>query len=181
MIEFTLNRNRNGKKSRWAKKYPRKRILKRVSEKAAGWYFHNWYDDDYHYFHGDLHKFLLKNVGRPVDKVFSEFLQRCRRGTEKYNLREWFYDMFEEKENIDYRGGFYLSNGIINYKKKTRDLKVLMFHHLLYYHNSILRIFRVKESCIIYVRRLRRHMRSSFLAHSIFQLVYTNQERLQSM
>ena len=65
MIEFTLNRNRNGK-----------RILKRGSEKAAGWYFHNWYDDGYHYFHGDLHKFLLKNVGRPVDKVFSEFLQR---------------------------------------------------------------------------------------------------------
>lgn len=78
MIEFTLNRDRNGKKSRWAKKYPRKRILKRGSEKAAGWYFHNWYDDGYHYFHGDLHKFLLKNVGRPVDKVFSEFLQRCR-------------------------------------------------------------------------------------------------------
>lgn len=118
MIEFTLNRNKNGKKSRWAKKYPRKRILKRGSEKAIGWYFHNWYDDGYHYFHGDLYKFLLKNVGRPVDKVFSEFLQKCRRGTEKYNLRERFYDMFKEKENIDYRGGFYLSNGIINYKKK---------------------------------------------------------------
>lgn len=27
MIEFTLSRARNGKKSRWAKKYPRKRIL----------------------------------------------------------------------------------------------------------------------------------------------------------
>ena len=54
MIEFTLNRNKNGKKSRWAKKksrwakkyprwakkYPRERILKRGSEKAAGWYFH---------------------------------------------------------------------------------------------------------------------------------------------
>lgn len=73
MIEFTLKRNRNGKKSRWSKKYPRKRILKR--------------------------------------------------GTEKYNLREWFYDMFKEKENIDYRGGFYLSNGIINYKKKSKRLK----------------------------------------------------------
>lgn len=36
MIEFTLNRNKNGKKSRWAKKYPRERILKRGSEKAAG-------------------------------------------------------------------------------------------------------------------------------------------------
>lgn len=38
MIEFTLNRNKNGKKSRWAKKYPRKRILKRGSEKAAVWF-----------------------------------------------------------------------------------------------------------------------------------------------
>lgn len=33
MIEFTINRNRSGKKSRWAKKYPRKRILKRGSER----------------------------------------------------------------------------------------------------------------------------------------------------
>lgn len=123
MIEFTLNRTRKGKKSRWAKKYPRKRILKRGSEKAAGWYFHNWYDDSYHCFHGDLHKFLLKNIGRPADKVFSEFLQRCRRGTEKYNLKEQFYNMFEEKENIDYRGGFYLSNGIINYRKKSKRPK----------------------------------------------------------
>lgn len=123
MIEFTLNRNKNGKKSRWAKKYPRERILKRGSEKAAGWYFHNWLDDDYHHFHGDLHKFLLKNVGRPVDKVFSEFLQRCRKGTEKYNLKELFYDMFGEKEDIDYRGGFYLSNGIINYKKRSKRPK----------------------------------------------------------
>lgn len=120
MIEFTLNGNRNGKKSGWAKKYPRKRILKRGSEKAAGWYFHNWYDGGYHYFGRDLNKFLLANAGRPVDKVFSEFLKRCRRGTEKYNLRKWFYDMFEEKENIDYYGGFYLSNGIINYKKRRK-------------------------------------------------------------
>lgn len=123
MIEFTLNRARSGKKSRWAKKYPRKRILKRGSEKAAGWYFHNWYDDGYHYFRGDLHKFLLVNIGRPVDKVFSEFLQRCRKGTEKYNLRKWFYDMFEEKEDIGYTGGFYLSNGIINYKKRRKRPK----------------------------------------------------------
>lgn len=120
MIEFTLNRHKKGKKSRWVKKYPRKRILKRSSEKAAGWYFHNWYDDDYHYFGEDLNKFLLANVGRPVDKVFSEFLKRCRRGTEKFSLRDKFYDMFKEKENIDYYGGFYLSNGIINYKKRRK-------------------------------------------------------------
>ena len=145
MIEFTLNRNRNGKKSRWAKKYPRKRILKRGSEKAAGWYFHNWYDDDYHYFHGDLHKFLLKNVGRPVDEDSTYLMV------------------------------------LLTTRRRARDLKVLMFHHLLYYHNSILRIFRVKKNCIIYVRRLRRHMRSSFLVHSISQMVYMNQEKLQYM
>lgn len=45
MIEFTLSRGGSGKKSRWAKKYPRKRILKRGSEKAAGWYFHKWSGD----------------------------------------------------------------------------------------------------------------------------------------
>lgn len=120
MLEFTLNSSRNGKKSRWAKKYPRKRILKRGSEKAAGWYPHNWYDDSYHYFGGDLHKFLLANIGRPVDKVFSEFLKRCRRGTEKYNLRDKFYVMFKEKSDIDYSGGFYITNGIVNYKKRTK-------------------------------------------------------------
>lgn len=120
MIEFTFNRSRSGKKSRWAKKYPRKRILKRGNEKAAGWYPNNWYDDGYSYFSRDLDKFLLANIGRPVDKVFSEFLKRCRRGTEKFNLRGEFYDMFEEKGNIDYHGGFYLSNGIINYKKRRK-------------------------------------------------------------
>ena len=125
MIEFTLNRSRNGKKSRWSKKYPRKRILKRGNEKSAGWCFNNWYDDSYHYLHGNLHKFLLKNIGRPVDKVFSEFLQRCRKGTERYNLREWFYDMFEDKEVIGYTGGFYLSNGVINYKKRVKRPKSL--------------------------------------------------------
>lgn len=125
MIEFTLNRSRNGKKSRWSKKYPRKRILKRGNEKSAGWCFNNWYDDSYHYLHGDLRKFLLKNIGRPVDKVFSEFLQRCRKGTERYNLREWFYDMFEDKEVIGYTGGFYLSNGVINYKKRVKRPNIL--------------------------------------------------------
>lgn len=183
MIEFTLNRNRNGKKSRWAKRYPRKRILKRGSEKAAGWYFHNWYDDGYHYFHGDLHKFLLKNVGRPVDKVFSEFLQRCRRGTEKYNLREWFYDMFKNKEDIDYTGGFYLSNGIINYKKRSKRPKgpYVPSPYIPVWFNTQNLPSKKKKNCIIYVRRLRRHMRSSFLVHSISQMVYMNQERLQSM
>lgn len=120
MIEFGIKRSGNGKKSRLYKKFPRKRIDKAGEEKVAGWFRFNWDDDKYPYFSGNLHKFLLTNIGRPVDKVFSEFLKRCRRSAEKYNLRTRFYYMFEEKENIDYQGGFYLSNGIINYKKRRK-------------------------------------------------------------
>lgn len=126
MIKFTLNRNRNGKKSRWAKKYPRKRILKGGGEKAAGWYFHNWYDDGYHYFHGDLHKFLLKNVGRPVDKVFSEFLQRCRRGT-------------DEKQLL---GTFYISDGLYESRKATVYVAAKSDYKASYFY---MRIAKIKE------------------------------------
>lgn len=71
-------------------------------------------------------------INIPIDKVFSELLQRCRKGTEIYNLREKFYNMFKNKEDIKYGGGFYLSNGIINFKKgKPRHLlqnRRLKFH-----------------------------------------------------
>lgn len=117
MLEFTLKRSRKGKRSRWSKKYPRKRISHRGDEKCAYWFPHNWRDDKYTYLHGELGKFLKANLFRPVDKVFSEFLQRCRKGTEIYNLRKKFYSMFKNKEDIKYGGGFYLSNGIINFKK----------------------------------------------------------------
>lgn len=119
MIEFGTKRSGNGKKSRIHKKFPRKRIAK-IGEKAAGWCRNNWDDDKYSYFSGNLHKFLLSNVGRPVDKVFPEFLKRCRTSALRYNLKEEFYDMFKKKEDITCWGGFYLTNGIINYKKRTK-------------------------------------------------------------
>lgn len=122
MMKFGVKKSSNGKKSRLYKKFPRKKIAK-VGKKAIYWYGDNWNAGICSYLSGNLHRFLLSNVGRPVDKVFSEFLQRCRKGTEKYNLKERFYDMFEEKENIDYRGGFYLSNGILNHKKRTKRPK----------------------------------------------------------
>ncbi len=123
MIEFGLKRARNGKKSRFLKKFPRKRILNRGDEKTAFWFRSNWIDDNYRYFKGNLDKFLKSNVGRPVDKVFSEFLDRCNKSAKVYNLRKRFYDMFEEKSEIGWSGGFYITNGILNYKKRTKKLK----------------------------------------------------------
>lgn len=123
MIEFELKRATNDKKSRWSKKFPRKRILHRGDEKAAHWFRNNWIEDNYRYFKGNLDKFLKSNVGRPVDKVFSEFLDRCNKSAKVYNLRKRFYDMFEKKSEIDWSGGFYITNGILNYKKRTKKPK----------------------------------------------------------
>ena len=131
MMEFGLTRARKGKKSRWGKKFPRKRILKRGDEKTTNWFRTNWIEDNYRYFKGDLHKFLVANVGRPVDKVFSEFLKRCNKTARVYNLRKWFYNMFEEKSEIGWSGGFYITNGIVNYKKRTKKPKHSSYHSLL--------------------------------------------------
>lgn len=34
-------------------------------------------------------------------------------------MKKIFYDHIEEKENITWYGGFYVTNGILNYKKRT--------------------------------------------------------------
>lgn len=138
MIEFELGRARNGKRSRWAKKFPRKRILHRGDEKSAYWFKNNWIDDNYRYFKGDLDKFLMSNVGRPVDKVFSEFLSRCDKSVKVYNLRDWFYNMFEEKSEIGWSGGFYITNGILNYKKRTKKPKLRSYVSIGDYNRQIM-------------------------------------------
>ena len=126
MIEFELKRSHNGKKSRWAKKYPRKRIERigggRKAIKVVNWYNKNWIDDNFSYFpQVKVIKFMKANIGRPVDKVFSEFLERCDKSTKSYNLRREFYAHIEKKEDINPSlGGFYITNGILNYKEKIR-------------------------------------------------------------
>lgn len=138
MIEFGLKRVRNGKKSRFFKKFPRKRILHRGDEKAAFWFRSNWIEDNYRYFNGNLNKFLMSNVGRPVDKVFSEFLDRCNKSANVYNLRKWFYNMFEEKSEIGWSGGFYITNGILNYKKRTKKPKSKPYISIVDYNRQLM-------------------------------------------
>ena len=138
MIEFGLKRARNGKKSRCLRKFPRKRILHRGDEKVAFWFRSNWIEDNYRYFNGNLDKFLMSNVGRPVDKVFSEFLDRCNKSANVYNLRKWFYGMFEEKSEIGWLGGFYITNGILNYKKRTNKPKSKSYISIGAYNRQIM-------------------------------------------
>ena len=170
MIEFGLKRVRNGKKSRFLKKFPRKRILHRGDEKAAFWFRSNWKEDNYRYFNGNLDKFLMSNVGRPVDKVFSEFLDRCNKSANVYNLRKWFYDMFEEKSEIGWLGGFYITSGILNYKKRTKKPKSKPYISIGDYNRQLMPdIVTLCKKC-----------ESSHLKQSVgeFKLTYNIQKRV---
>lgn len=125
MITFGLKRHFKGKKSRWYHKYPRAKINNRggdkIAHKEAYWFRSNWLDDNFSFISWkDIDKFLMSNVGRPINKVFSEFVKRCDSTT--YNLKKEFYSHISRKEDITPRlGGFYITNGILNYKKKVNN------------------------------------------------------------
>lgn len=68
---------------------------------------------------GNMRRFLLSNVGRPVDKVFSKYLERCEPSV--YDAKKRFFSYIEEKKDVFYRGGFYVTNGILNYSRKHKS------------------------------------------------------------
>lgn len=119
MIEF----KEKGRGGKWHHRTPRSRINRlggdRVAYKEANWFKGNWEDDSGKWAFHAITRFLKVNIGRPVDKVFSEFLKRCDKSTKSYNLKKIFYDQIEEKDKIGWSGGFYVTNGILNYKKRA--------------------------------------------------------------
>lgn len=122
-LEFKRKKSHSTK---WSNKYPRARINNKGGDRkatiAAGWHKNNWNDDATYNISGKLmERFLKSNVGRPVDKVFSEFLEKCDSKLRKsYPLKKEFYSYIEKKEDIKWYGGFYVTNGILNYKKGTK-------------------------------------------------------------
>ena len=172
MIEFGLKkRATNGKKSRFLKKFPRKKILHRRDEKAAFWFRNNWIDDNYIFLKGNLDRFLKSNVGRPVDKVFSEFLDRCNKSASVYNLRKWFYDMFKEKSEISWSGGFYITNGILNYKKRTKKPKLKPYISIGDYNRQLMPdIAALCKQCEI--SHLKQPIGVFELIHNVLKSVY---------
>jgi hypothetical protein len=119
MIEF----KERGRGTKWHRRTPRARINRlggdRVAYKEANWFKNSWDDNRAKWAFNGIERFLKVNIGRPVNKVYSEFLERCDKSTRLYNLRRIFYRYIEEKEDIGWQGGFYVTNGILNYKKRT--------------------------------------------------------------
>lgn len=65
-----------------------------------------------------LDRFLRANIGKPINKVFSEYLKRCESSVTK--PKEFFFRYIQKKEDIGRFGGFYITNGILNYKKRVK-------------------------------------------------------------
>lgn len=123
MLIFNLKRS-STKSKRTHKKFPRHKFkdINTISRNLKEWGYckHNWNDDDYTFLNGNIKKFLIHNLGRPINKVFSKFLTRCNK-LGKFNPKEEFYSWIQKKENINkWLGGFYLTNGILNYKKPIK-------------------------------------------------------------
>lgn len=119
MIEF----KEKGRGTKWHHRTPRAGINRpggdRVAYKEANRFKNNWEDDRAKWAFNGIERFLKVNIGRPVNKVFSEFLERCDKPAKSYNLKKIFYDHIKEKEDITWYGGFYVTNGIPDYKKRT--------------------------------------------------------------
>ena len=83
-----------------------------------------------------IRKFLMTRVGRPVDKVYSEFLQEGSKYAQIRSLQEIFDEFIHQRDNYANRGlklgGFYVSNGILNYKASKKRIELFNRSHIEY-------------------------------------------------
>lgn len=98
MIEFGLKHRGS---SSWKKKYPRKKINE-GDFKHQSMHDHFKFGYDRNYNNGwlswkDLDKFFEANLGKNVDKVFSEFVKRAKRFDHDVSLRDTFYEALDPK------------------------------------------------------------------------------------
>lgn len=99
MITFKKRRDKGYNSfGRGTKKFKRFEGNHLSMSKGIGWSYLTWTI-------GNMERFLLSNIGRPIDKVFSEYLKRC--GPSVYDAKERFFYYIEKKEDIPYRGGFH--------------------------------------------------------------------------
>ena len=97
MIEFGLKHRHS---SGWHKKFPRQKI-ERENPMHLGMHEHlrlrnEWFEGRGGYLSWkDLEKFFKANLGKNVDKVFSEFVKRAKRFNHDVSLRERFFDALD--------------------------------------------------------------------------------------
>ena len=144
--EFKMQGAGNRRKSRLYKKTGRASMNKidaahlpvRVQSDKDG-YWSQTGRGSVHIPYSKIRKFLMARVGRPVDKVCSEFLQEGSKYAQIRNLQEVFNEFIHQRD--DYAdcglklGGFYVSNGILNYKASKKRVELFNRPHAGYNHS----------------------------------------------
>lgn len=153
-IEFKMSRGNNGRKSRLYKRIKRASLnridaphlpMRVHSDKGGYWGRTNPYPAYSSY--KKISKFLMERVGKPVNIVFSEFLSEMKKFRQKKDLKELFYSHIDyERNKIRFgRGeGFYVSNGILNYRndyrKNQKPPKKFIEYNLSHFDKKLLNL-----------------------------------------
>lgn len=127
-IIFRYGRHGYGKRDRCYKKYPRHLID--TPNKVIS---HT--DINYKHIYGNLKRFLLARINKPINKVYSEFLKHCDKSVKNYgNIKNWFYKSIEYPYGVDV---FYIEDGILKHKTRIlakyrhpRDINNDTFKHI---------------------------------------------------
>lgn len=85
-----------------------------------------------------MRKFLMSRIGKPVDKVYSEFLTEVKKFSQNENLKDLFDSLINYERN-KYRGyskGFYISDGILNYKDDYKGKVNIIPKNLIKYNEE---------------------------------------------
>lgn len=120
MIEFGLKHKHS---SGWHKKFPRQKI-ERENPMHLGMHEHlrlrnEWFEGrDGYLSWKDLEKFFEANLGKNVDKVFSEFVKRAKRFNHDVSLRERFFDALDPDQRWPPKYTIDSQNRITKYVKE---------------------------------------------------------------
>lgn len=135
MLNFGLQHRHS---SSWHKKFPRQKI-EREDPRHLGMHQHlrlrnEWFEGRQGYLStSEIDRFIEVNLGKNVDKVFSEFIKRAKRYPHDENLRKRFFARLDP----DYRwaSGYVIDkqNKIIRAKESHKD-KVITNHEAFAYN-----------------------------------------------
>lgn len=121
-INFKSSRGFNGKKSRRSKKFGRTYIgrseathmaMRRGDPRRETLFSHYSYGANYR----AVNKWLRKFIGKPVDMAFKEFTSYYNQYKHNVSSIGDFYEHIDKKEEVLKWGGYYVTNGILNYKE----------------------------------------------------------------
>lgn len=133
-FQFKLNRDTSRKKSRRHKKFERASIktidYNHLSIKSRGKYIE--YTIKPYLDYKIIYKFLISNVNKPIDIVFSNFCFSLRKFKRKYNLKKVFYSYIRESKEFDI-----VDNILVNSIKQLDSSKFYINYNKKHWDNSI--------------------------------------------